>query len=208
MNVITVSCGPLMANCYIVESGSEAVIIDPGFCEKKIADYITQNPNKVRYIMLTHGHFDHVSAVGYVKEKSGAVVLISANDEKGLYDDEFNLSDSFVGLYPAADCTLRADLLIDDGDEFPFGNTKIKVLATPGHSKGSVCFLIDDCLFSGDTIFRCSIGRTDFPGSDLGDMMMSLDRLKTLDDGMTVYPGHGEKTTIGFEKQNNLYLKY
>jgi glyoxylase-like metal-dependent hydrolase (beta-lactamase superfamily II) len=208
MKVITIPLGPLSANCYIVEVGDEAIIIDPGFPEKIVADYIADNPSKIRYIMLTHGHFDHVAAVAFVKERTGAPVLISALDEKGLYDDDFNLSNSFVGVYPAVDKSLRADVLFDDGDTFPIGNSKVEIIATPGHSRGSVCLKIDDCLFSGDTLFQRSVGRTDFPGSDMGDMIVSLDRLKTLDGGLTVYPGHGEKTNLEEEKQKNPYLKY
>lgn len=208
MNVITISAGPLMANCYIVEMGDEAAIIDPGFPEKSIADYIAAHPGKIRYIMLTHGHFDHVGAVGYVKQKTGAPILISALDEKGLYDDDFNLSNQFAGVYPAADTKLRADILLDEGDTFALGDGVIEVVATPGHSKGSVCFKIEDCLFSGDMLFKNSIGRTDFPGSDMGDMIISIDKLKSIDANLKVYPGHGEPTALGFEKQFNPYLKY
>ena len=208
MNVITIPAGPLSANCYIVEEGNEAIIIDPGFFEKRIADYIADNPFKIRYIILTHGHFDHLAAVKFVKERTGAPVLISALDEKGLYDDDFNLSNNFAGVYPAADKELRADILLDDGDSFPFGEINVEVIATPGHSSGSVCLKINDCLFSGDTLFKRSIGRTDFPGSDMGDMIMSLDKLKLLDGSLTVYPGHGEKTVLIDEKENNPYLKY
>ncbi|MBE6798866.1 MAG: MBL fold metallo-hydrolase [Ruminococcaceae bacterium] len=208
MKITTISAGPLAANCYIVEVGDEAIIIDPGFPEKVIADYIAENPQKIRYIMLTHGHFDHLSAVSFVKERTGAPVLISALDEKGLYDDDFNLSNNFAGIYPAVDSNLRADILFDDGDRFKVGGSEVEVIATPGHSRGSVCFKIDDCLFSGDTLFKRSIGRTDFPGSDMGYMIMSLDKLKCLAGCLTVYPGHGEKTNLEEEKLKNPYLQY
>lgn len=208
MNITTISCGPLKANCYIVELGNESIIIDPGFPEKAIADYISDEGGNIRCILLTHGHFDHVLGVSYVKEKTGAPVFISSADEKGLYDDDFNMSNLFWGMYPAADKSLRADVLLEDGFSFSVGGTNIEVIATPGHSNGSVCFKIYNCLFSGDMLMKGSIGRTDFPGSDLGKMLSSIERLKLLDDSLKVYPGHGEQTILGMEKKYNPYFKY
>lgn len=208
MNVLTYSCGPFAANCYIAESGDAAVIIDPGHLEKGIADYISQNPGKIKYILLTHGHCDHIFAAAAVRKMTGAEIVIGKGDEKGLTDDDFNLSSAFGSLYGHIGNDSKDEITVSDGDVLTAGDMEFKVIATPGHSPGGVCYLCGDVLFSGDTLFAGTVGRTDFPHSKPSNLLRSLEKLKALDDGIKVFPGHGECTAVGIEKQSNIFLNY
>ena len=208
MNILTYSCGALAANCYIIETDNDAVIIDPGFLEKGIVDYINTNPGKIKLIMLTHGHFDHIFAAEKVKNMTGADIVIGKGDELALISDDFNLSSGFGSLYGSIGNNPKNERLVLDGDTLSVGCMEFKVIATPGHSPGGVCYLSENNLFSGDTLFAGSIGRTDFPHSNVSDMLKSLEKLKAFDDDIKVYPGHGEGTTIGIEKESNYYLKF
>lgn len=207
MNVITIPNGTMQANCYIVESQNAAVIIDPGYLERQISQYIAENPNKIKFILLTHRHFDHLSAANAVKKMTGAKIVINELDEGGLFSDLLSLGSMAGGFYGKADPDSHADIYVDDGDTVTAADMVFKVLYTPGHSEGGVCYLCDNALFSGDTLFKGSIGRTDFPSSNNAEMRASLDRLCTLPDDMLVYPGHGPSTTIGYEKQTNMFLR-
>jgi glyoxylase-like metal-dependent hydrolase (beta-lactamase superfamily II) len=207
MNVITIPNGTLQANCYIVETEKAAVIIDPGYLERQISQYIAENPNKIKFILLTHRHFDHLNAANAVKKMTGARIVIHELDEGGLYSDLLSLGSMAGGFYGKADPDSHADIYVDEGDTVTAADMVFKVLYTPGHSEGGVCYLCDDLLFSGDTLFKGSIGRTDFPSSNNAEMRASLDRLCTLPDDTVVYPGHGPATTIGQEKQTNMFLR-
>ncbi len=206
MNIQIISCGPMCANCYIVEGKSGAVIIDPGFSEPELISTVNQLKGKIKYIMLTHRHFDHVSAAVLLREITGAEIIIHEHDECGLYSDECSLGNLCNGLYGHANSGQRADILIVDGDIITAGDLVFKVISTPGHSPGGVCFLIGNTLFSGDTLFNGSIGRTDFPFSNHDDMLSSLKILSKLPDNTVVYPGHGSKSTIGEERQLNPFF--
>lgn len=206
MKVTTIPCGVLEANCYIVEGDNVAVIIDPGFLENEILDFINSFNGKIKYVLLTHRHFDHLNAAVKLRELTGAKIVVNSMDECGLYDDEKSLTNLCGGIYGTADTLARADLLVSEGKVIKAGDMQFKVIETPGHSPGSISFLIDNFLFCGDVLFRGSIGRTDFPDSNHNDMIKSLDKLKNLPDNTIVYSGHGPATTIGFEKQNNYYL--
>lgn len=208
MNILTYSCGALAANCYIIETDTDAVIIDPGFLEKGIVDHINTNPGKIKLIMLTHGHFDHIFAAEKVKNMTGADIVIGQGDELALISDDFNLSSGFGSLYGSIGNNTKNERLVLDGDTLTVGCMEFKVIATPGHSPGGVCYLVENNLFSGDTLFAGSIGRTDFPHSNVSDMLKSLEKLKAFDNDIKVYPGHGESTTIGIEKESNYYLKF
>lgn len=208
MNILTYSCGDLAANCYIIETDTDAVIIDPGFLEKGIVDHINTNPGKIKLIMLTHGHFDHIFAAEKVKNMTGADIVIGQGDELALISDDFNLSSGFGSLYGSIGNNTKNERLVLDGDTLTVGCMEFKVIATPGHSPGGVCYLVENNLFSGDTLFAGSIGRTDFPHSNVSDMLKSLEKLKAFDNDIKVYPGHGESTTIGIEKESNYYLKF
>lgn len=207
MNVITIPNGTMQANCYIVEADNAAVIIDPGYLERQISQYIAENPNKIKFILLTHRHFDHLNAANAVKKMTGAKIVIHELDEGGLYSDLLSLGNMAGGFYGKADPDSHADIYVDEGDTVTATDMVFKVLYTPGHSEGGVCYLCENMLFSGDTLFKGSIGRTDFPSSNNAEMRASLDRLCTLPDDVLVYPGHGPSTTIGHEKQTNMFLK-
>ncbi len=207
MNIITIPTGTMQANCYIAETDTWAVIIDPGFLEKSIAKYIAENPYKIKYILLTHRHFDHLNAAMTVKKLTGAEIVIHELDEGGLYSDGLSLGNMVGSFYGKADPDAHADIYVDEGDTVTLGDTVFTVMHTPGHSEGGVCYMTGNILFSGDTLFKGSIGRTDFPSSDNGEMRVSLDRLAELPDETVVYPGHGPVTTIGAEKASNPFFK-
>ena len=207
MNVITIPTGTMQANCYIVETENSAVIIDPGFLERDIEKYIAENPDKVKYILLTHRHFDHLNGAVKIRNLTGAKIVINELDEGGLYSDMLSLSSMVGGIYGKADPDAHADIHVSEGDTVTVGDMVFTVMETPGHTEGGVCYVCDNVIFSGDTLFKGSIGRTDFPSSSNSDMRKSLDRLCLLPDNMLVYPGHGPMTTIGEEKRSNMFLK-
>ena len=204
MQIITCTTGALAENCYIIADGDIACIIDPGDDAEDIIDIIKEKDLNVKYILLTHGHFDHIGAVSAVREFTGASVCIHK-------DDDFMLTDSMKNLsaYMGESCSMKgADVLLRDGSIVEFGTKKIKVVHTPGHTPGGVCYIVDDVMFSGDTLFFMSIGRSDFPYSDPHALDVSLNVvIKNIAGDLTVYPGHGEATSLEFEKQNNPYMR-
>ncbi|TGE37868.1 MBL fold metallo-hydrolase [Desulfosporosinus fructosivorans] len=198
--------GAMGANCYIFAcpESKKAVIIDPGAEGKRIHRWVVEKGLTVDYILLTHGHVDHIGAVDELRVLLGNVLVgIHAGDAGMLTDGMKNLS-SLMGRGLVLQ---SADLLLQDGQEIAVGNEKLKVIATPGHSPGCVCFLSNEGLFSGDTLFAGSIGRTDFPGGSLDQLLKGVkDKLMILPDDTRVFPGHGEETSIGEEKRDNPYL--
>lgn len=194
------------ANCYIIidENRRISAIIDPGGTDTEISEYIVSENLKVKYILITHGHLDHIGGVEYLREKTGAKVAIHQNDAAMLLDPKLNLSS--MG-YNEIRCK-PADILLNDGDILNLGELKIEVLHTPGHTPGGICFKIDNVCFTGDTLFKRSIGRTDFPGGDFESIISSIkNKLFKLNNNIVIYPGHGESSTIGQEKENNPFLK-
>lgn len=203
MKLVTVSSYFMDVNTYLISSEKGAIIIDPAEMCEEIKEFISQNKGKETAIFLTHNHFDHIMGVADVKELSGSKVYIAEADADGLSDPAVNLSERFC-----LECKpCRADVTFNDGDEFIIGDIKGRVMVTPGHSKGSACFVIGDWLFSGDTLFRLSVGRTDFLGGDRAEQINSLLRLSAINGDYDVYPGHGPATRLSFEKQNNPYIK-
>lgn len=194
------------ANCYIVtdENSRESAIIDPGGTDSEIFEYIVLENLIVKYILITHGHLDHIGGVEYLREKTGAKVAIHKEDALMLLDPKLNLSSM---SYNEIICN-PADILLNDGEILYLGKNKIEVLHTPGHTPGGICFKIDDVCFTGDTLFKGSIGRTDFPGGDFNSIINSINnKLLKLNNNIVIYPGHGENSTIGQEKENNPFLK-
>lgn len=207
MEIKTVSCGVVRSNCYIITSGENAVVIDPGYMEKELKDFAASGKRKIGYILLTHRHFDHICAASELKHLTGAKIAVSAADECGLYSDDANLTDICCGAYGHVKSDERADVILSDGDSVVLGDMKFNVLETPGHSKGGLCFLCGSHLFSGDTLFAGTTGRTDLPGGSLDELMSSLKKLLLLPPDTVVFPGHGKPTTIGEELLSNPFLR-
>lgn len=209
MNVKKLTLSPLGTNCYIVDAGSgEAVVIDPADSGEEILAAAENAGLAIKKILLTHGHFDHTGAAQYIKEKTGSPIYIHKADEELLSDSVKSLS-FFCPGKPFIPC--EADVLFDDGDTITQGSITFTVMHTPGHTAGSVCFLCTDengqhIMFSGDTLFKDSIGRSDVYSSDPGVMMQSLEKIKELNDDHIVYPGHGDSTTLNVEKRFNPFI--
>ena len=202
--------GMLMTNCYLVgcEEKRKAVVIDPGFDGVKEAEKIMKSVDKeklhVKYIVNTHGHSDHISGNRVLKEMTGALILIHELDAPMLVSSEKN----FSYIYGEKATSPPADKLLREGDIINVGNVKLKVIHTPGHSKGGISLLCDDIVFTGDTLFAGSIGRTDFPDASYKEIMNSItQKLSVLPDNLKVYPGHGPTSTIGEEKRSNPFLQ-
>lgn len=205
MDVKCFNKGIFDSNSYVVWEGNEGVVIDVGVSDEIIMKFINENKIAIKYIILTHGHFDHVYYAFKLKEKTGAKVLIHKDDNDMLPKPEWN-GTRFFGDPVSFDL---ADETVDDKDTITVGNLKFEVLHTPGHSMGSMCLKVENRLFSGDTLFRLSCGRTDLLGGNQEDLDNSFrEKILTLDDNILVYPGHGESTTIGFERFSNPYVKY
>ena len=198
MIINTFTAGPIDANNYLLTDNDEAVLIDCSEAKHEVLSAL--KGKKLKFILLTHGHFDHVLGVNEMREKTGAKVLINKEDVVRM-NESADIMRTF-GVQGVE--TPKADDFLNDGDTLKFGNTEIKVIATPGHTQGCVCYLIDGKLFSGDTLFKESVGRCDLPGGNFQKLSDSVkNRLFTLDDNTIVYPGHGPETTIGHEKKYN-----
>ncbi|MBQ3136409.1 MAG: MBL fold metallo-hydrolase [Clostridia bacterium] len=196
---------PLMSNCCIITAeNGDAAVIDPGSFGNKLRKALEEEGvRELRYILLTHGHFDHISGTQKLKDGYGGQIAVHRLDAVCLKDSEESRA-SFFGLFsPSFD----ADILLEDGNRLPFGNGEIEVIHTPGHTVGSVCFKIGEHLFTGDTLFRLSIGRTDFPGGSMDEIMASMKRLKAIEGFHKVYPGHEALTDLDYEKAYNPYMK-
>jgi len=199
--------GPLPTNCYIVscEETGEAIIVDPAFQESSEAEeifgFIEKACLKLKFIVNTHGHADHTCGNGIVKEKFNVPILVHEKDAHYLGETGLSIAEAlgFRGSPPA-------DAHLQDGDRVKYGKVTLKVIHTPGHSPGGISLVGDKEVFTGDTLFNGSIGRTDFPDSSAVDMENSLAKLVRLPDSFIVYPGHGPMTTIGEEKRSNPFL--
>jgi glyoxylase-like metal-dependent hydrolase (beta-lactamase superfamily II) len=210
MNVQMFTVGGLLTNCYIVscEQTKEAIIIDPGFDERleaeKIFRHLSEEGLMLKFIVNTHGHPDHTCGNNAVKEKFHVPILVHEHDAHMLGEKGKKIAE-FFGFY---NFSPQADILLNEGDNVKFGNALLKVMHTPGHSRGSISLLSEKEIFTGDTLFMGSIGRVDFPESSEHDMKNSLRRLAQLPEHLVVYPGHGPVTTIGEEKHANPFLQW
>ncbi len=200
--------GKLFTNSYIVacQEKRESIIIDPGFESvyeaEKIFKFIEENALKLKFIVNTHGHPDHICGNGIVKRKFQTPILVHEKDAfmLGTFGKVIAKFFGFSSSSPSADTLLK------DGDYVKFGKITLKVMHTPGHSPGSISLIGKKEVFTGDTLFAGSIGRTDLPQSSESDMKESLKKLASLPEDFTVYPGHGSTTTIGEEKRSNPFL--
>ncbi len=197
--------GAMGANCYVFwcEETKQGVVVDPGDEGMQIYRWVTELGIEITRILLTHGHLDHIGAVDELRERFGCPVFIHSRDAEMLTDARKNLSAYFGPGFSFK----AADGFLQDGQLLMVGNKSLKVLHTPGHSPGSVCLLTDEGVISGDTLFAGSIGRTDFPGGSLDELLRGVEtKLLTLPDDTPVYPGHGESTSIGRERVENPFL--
>jgi len=203
--VKTVPVGPLEVNCYILgcKDTAQAVIIDPGDDEEQILAAIKENNFKITHILLTHGHADHIAAVAEIQQATGAKVLIHQGDH--LLVEHAKMQAAMFDL--RVPTPFKIDAYLQDGETISFGKHKLTVLSTPGHSPGCVCFINNGYLFSGDTLFWDSIGRTDLPGGSHSKILQSIrNKLFTLPPETRVYPGHGLPTTIAREIKCNPFI--
>ena len=207
MTVKTFQLGELNANCYIaITAAGQCVAFDIGGAPRLVLEFLKMNRLKLTKIFLTHGHFDHMGGVEEVRKATGAEVFIHSGDAAMLSSSGLSLH-SAISIMPFDPVTEYSE--IEDEQIIRDGDFRFRVLHTPGHSMGSVCYLCDEenVMFSGDTLFCCSVGRTDFPGSSAEDMRRSLARLSELEKDYKVYPGHNEFTTLNYEKENNPYMR-
>ncbi len=199
--------GPVSTNCYfaINQQTKEALIIDPGDQADTLEKQVEKLGIKPAAILLTHGHFDHAGAAEELKKKYGVSVYAQEAEQETLENPRVNLSGAMFG-HPAV---YHADYYFKDEEEIELAGFKIRVLHTPGHTAGGACYYLPDVmvLFSGDTLFCESVGRSDFPGGSASTLIRSIrQKLMVLPDFIKVYPGHEEITTIGNERANNPYL--
>mgnify|MGYP002588041039 FL=1 len=206
MKIVNIPTGMLQANTYLVcdETSRLGFIVDLGGYSKELKNIIEKNDIQIQYIVLTHGHGDHIGGVQeHLKDFPDAKVVCSRAEEKMLLDPELNEAHHFG----PEKVSFNPDILVDDGDTLTVGNMTMKFIMTPGHTEGGMCILVDDVLFSGDTLFCRSIGRTDLAGGDFKTLMESIkNKLFLLPDETQVLPGHMGTTTIGFEKEHNPFV--
>jgi glyoxylase-like metal-dependent hydrolase (beta-lactamase superfamily II) len=197
--------GPLQTNCYIVgcEETKEGAIIDPGGDARHILDEVERLGLKIKYVINTHGHFDHTLANKEVVNATGAPLSIHSADAPMLTQGGGAF---FFGIMGKA--SPPADTILEEGQVLTLGNVELKVLHTPGHSPGSICLYNEEegVLFDGDVLFNMGMGRYDLPGGNYRILMQSIQRLLALPDETMVYPGHGPSTTIGRERRSNPFL--
>ena len=203
LKIHTLTLGLYQTNTYIVysEDAKTCCVIDPGYQAKTILSKVNELGLTVEAILLTHGHFDHVGAVKDIVAATNCQLWMSQSDYTMFKTRENDF------LYPIHDCQFAPVDFCEEGEQIRASGLTLTVLETPGHTQGSVCYLCQDALFSGDTLFAGGIGRTDLPGGDTATIYRSLSRLAQLEGELAVYPGHGESTTLALEKKYNPYMR-
>ena len=203
IQIHTLTLGMYQTNCYIVhaENSKTCAIIDPGYEADTILNKVRSLGLTVDAVLLTHGHFDHVGAVEQIVRTTGCKLWMSESDYTQFKTPE---NDYF---YPIHDCDFTDVSFCEDDEHIPAGGLTFVTWRTSGHTWGSVCYFCENVLFSGDTLFARSIGRTDLPGGNWNAMLHSLERLCELEGDFTIYPGHGESTTLAQEKRYNPYMR-
>lgn len=193
IKVISLSPTSWESNSYLLVHDEKALLIDAGADSQKVADALSRLDASLVGIALTHGHFDHILSIDSLRDTYHVPVYLHEDDADMLSDGEKNAYRIFFG---ASKEWREADILLKDGDSIPLGDKTLTVISTPGHTKGSVCYLVDDVLFSGDTVFSRGVGRTDLYGSDFLSLKASLRKIFSLPRSLTVYPGHGISETL------------
>ena len=207
MRITNLPSGALQANTYLAvdEKTNEGFIVDPGGYNKVLTKEVRDNDVNIKYIILTHGHSDHICGVNEHKAEFPDAKIVAYKDEEAMLENpNLNQSPGFGVPY-----STKADILVSDGDELKVGDVTLKFIHTPGHTEGGMCIYVKEAkaIFSGDTLFRQSIGRTDFPGGSYKEIMDSIrKKLFLLPDDTNVFPGHMGMTSIGFEKENNPFV--
>lgn len=206
MKIAKFILGNMQTNCYFIidEETKKCIVVDPADEFEVIVQKLNDKGLTVDKIFLTHGHFDHMMALEKLREYTGAPLYIGTEDNELLLDCDKSLMSFYGGVHTPC---READVLLKDNDTIDFCGNTIKVMHTPGHTKGSVCYLIGTDMICGDTLFRGSIGRYDFYGGDYKIILASLERIKALDIDYKIYPGHGASSKLSYEKEYNLYMR-
>lgn len=205
IKVKLLTLGGMGTNGYVVYRENQAVVIDPGDDLYKIDGFLKEQELQLEGILLTHGHFDHIGAVEALKEAYKVKVYALEQEKDTLKDSAKNLSGAMGAGYG-----IEADVWLQDGETLSLAGIDFKVIHTPGHTPGGVCYYVEEkeMLFSGDTLFHCSVGRSDFPGGSGSTLVRSIvDKLLCLPDDTKVLPGHMDPSTIGIEKQYNPFIQ-
>lgn len=203
-----ITVGSYATNCYIMadEETKEAIVIDPGSEPERILSKLTKHDLKAKYIVLTHAHGDHIGAIAEIKKETGAKILLHHDEAYMLEDSSKNFSKSIHGK----PVSVKADETIGEGDRLNVGKLKVEVIHTPGHTFGGICLYVasEKILITGDTLFYGSVGRSDLEGGNHKQLIQGIiDKIMKLDDSVTVYPGHGATTSIGFERRKNPFIQ-
>lgn len=205
MNIKRIVVGVYAVNCYIVyDDNKNGFIVDPGGDSDDIIKFIDEEKIKLKFILLTHGHADHIGAVKIIKEKYNLSIYASIKEKDLLKDPIINLSKS---IPPFKDIELIADRWLYDEEVIDFYGEKLYIMETPGHTIGSICICMDGVVFSGDTLFRMSIGRSDLPTGSFDEIINSVKKIYNLKKDYRVLPGHGAESNLQFERENNPFMK-
>lgn len=207
MKIAQLVIGMLHTNCYLVVGANtgEGMVIDPAVYDDRIPEILEEMEMKnLRYILLTHGHMDHILGVNAVKAKFPKAQIVGPKGDAEFFTNPYL---SLAERFGQHQDPIPVDRFVEEEDELPFDNYRIKVVETPGHTDGSSCYLLGDIMFSGDTLFRGSMGITTHPTGDAGLERKSLQKLKNLPGDYKVLPGHGALTTLQQERENNIYMR-
>ena len=190
-------------NCYLVWGEEKKAVLIDAMCDDGLQQLLEDNQLKLEYVAITHGHYDHIAALAQIVEKYHCKVVIAKPEAYMLRQ---GCRDTLFMLFGKSLKEVMPNILLTDGESFQAGDLSFTMLETPGHTKGGACYLVENCLFSGDTLFQMSMGRTDFPGGNEEKLLCSLKKLALLPGDYRVYPGHGAATTLEYERKHNPYM--